>query len=94
MGVSAKARQQGVSRRQFEQSIIDMMDDMQRLEQKISLKADEVVFTMAVAHRKEIDRLQEEILTMRAEIKDLKRNQKDLHMEKSFSMAGRKTRLI
>ncbi|GGC87584.1 hypothetical protein GCM10007216_17890 [Thalassobacillus devorans] len=94
MGVSSKLQQKGVSRRQFEHSLLEMMDDMQRLEQKISLKADEVVFTMAVAHRKEIDRLQEEILTMREEIKELKKNQKDLHMDQSFSLAGRKTRLI
>ncbi|MFD1018448.1 hypothetical protein [Thalassobacillus hwangdonensis] len=90
--VLSMKEKKGVPRQRLEQSLGEVMEEMRRLEQKISLKADEVVFTMAIAHRKEIDRLQEDIIALREEMKLLKKDQKELHMNHHFSLMREKKR--
>ncbi|MBM7552504.1 hypothetical protein [Thalassobacillus pellis] len=91
MGIPVRVKDAGgVPRQCLEDALVDMMEDMRRLEQKISLKADEVVFTMAVSHRKEIDRLQDEIIELHEEVRQLKRTQKELHYKNTLLLSTNK----
>ncbi|WP_082234025.1 hypothetical protein [Halobacillus massiliensis] len=58
----------------YERQLIQLKDKFSLLEKRLSLKADEIVFTMAVSHRKEIDHLKDEIIHLREQVKELKKS--------------------
>ncbi|WP_181348325.1 hypothetical protein [Thalassobacillus sp. CUG 92003] len=72
-----------VSKQEFEEGLGRMIEKFRVLDKRISLKADDVVFTMAVSHRKEIDKLQTEILKLREEVKQLRRSHKELYLSQA-----------
>ncbi|MYL55180.1 hypothetical protein GLW08_17735 [Pontibacillus yanchengensis] len=85
MGVAAKkigTYQNGITRVEFEKSWVDLIDRVQIIDDKVSKKADEVVLTMVLAHRREIEQLQLEFLQLQKEIKTLQKQQKALVEEK------------
>ncbi|WP_173916333.1 hypothetical protein [Halobacillus sp. Marseille-Q1614] len=57
----------------YEKQLVQLKDKFSLLEKRLSLKADEIVFTMAVSHRKEIDQLKDEVIYLREQVKELKR---------------------
>ncbi|MDL4840841.1 hypothetical protein [Aquibacillus rhizosphaerae] len=61
-----------VSKKDFEKGYMDLMNHIRIIDQKLSTKADEVVLTMTLAHRQEIEELQTEVMNLHAEVKRLK----------------------
>lgn len=61
-----------VSKKEFEKAWVELMDEVRIMDQRLSTKADEVVLTMTLSHRQEIEELQNEILSIRKEIKKIK----------------------
>ncbi|KGP73058.1 hypothetical protein [Pontibacillus yanchengensis] len=93
MGVAAKkigTYPDGVSRVEFEKSWVDLIDRVQIIDDKVSKKADEVVLTMVLAHRREIEQLQLEFLQLQKEIKTLQKQQKVLVEDKQKHMIEKK----
>ncbi|MCD5322953.1 MULTISPECIES: hypothetical protein [Pontibacillus] len=79
MAVAAKKIemfQKGVSKFEFEQNWVELMDRIEMVDEKVSRKADEVVMTMVLAHRHEIEDLQSELYRLQGEVKKLQKEQK------------------
>ncbi|WP_138417039.1 hypothetical protein [Aquibacillus sediminis] len=76
MGVAMRSldEKKHVSKQEFEKAYIELMEDIRMVDQKLSTKADDVVLTMTLAHRQEIEELQDELLYLRKEIKQLKQH--------------------
>ncbi|MCP3025893.1 hypothetical protein [Halobacillus sp. A5] len=84
---------ESVSRAAYERQFVQLKKKFHLFEKRLSLKADEIVFTMAVSHRKEIDQLKEEVIHLREQIKDLKKekkvsSKKNLHLSSRKKSAG------
>ncbi|QSS98430.1 hypothetical protein IMZ31_09905 [Pontibacillus sp. ALD_SL1] len=80
MAVAAKKIemfQKGVSKFEFEQNWVELMDRIEMVDEKVSRKADEVVMTMVLAHRHEIEDLQSELYRLQSEVKKLQKEQKN-----------------
>ncbi|KGP93295.1 hypothetical protein N780_12330 [Pontibacillus chungwhensis BH030062] len=87
MAVAAKKIemfQKGVSKFEFEQNWVELMDRIEMVDEKVSRKADEVVMTMVLSHRHEIEDLQSELYRLQSELKKLQKEQKNAvqHIEK------------
>ncbi|WP_345239038.1 hypothetical protein [Pontibacillus salipaludis] len=81
MAVAAKKiemLQKGVSKFEFEQNWVELMDRIEMVDEKVSRKADEVVMTMVLAHRHEIEDLQSELYRLQSEVKKLQKEQKNV----------------
>ncbi len=79
MGLAAKKLdmyQEGMSKREFEKAWMEMMDRMHVIDEKVSKKADEVVLTMVLSHRQEIEHLQSECIRLNQELKELQKRHK------------------
>ncbi|MRH42442.1 hypothetical protein GH741_07060 [Aquibacillus halophilus] len=66
---------QVVTKKEFEKGFIELMDRVRIIDQKLSTKADEVVFTITMTHRQEIEELQFEIIRLNNELKKVKKQQ-------------------
>ncbi|MFC0523195.1 hypothetical protein ACFFGV_06245 [Pontibacillus salicampi] len=87
MGLAAKEwkmYQDGVSKQEFEKSWVDVMDRLQIVEDKISRKADEVVLTMVLSHRKELEKLHEEIQLLQQEVNTIQKDNNDSYSNLGF----------
>ncbi|MBB6452246.1 flagellar motility protein MotE (MotC chaperone) [Salirhabdus euzebyi] len=62
-----------VSKNEFEKIIGDLMDNMQVLQEKISFKADMAIEKELYKQRKEIHRLQSELLSFHEKVKQLEK---------------------
>ncbi len=79
MGLAAKKMEmyrEGMSKREFEKAWMEMMDRVHVIDEKVSRKADEVVLTMVLSHRQEIEHLQSECIRLNQELRDLQKRQK------------------
>ncbi|WP_101844056.1 hypothetical protein [Halobacillus sp. Marseille-P3879] len=83
------SKNQSVSRATYERQFVQLKEKFELLEKRLSLKADEIVFTMAVSHRKEIDQLKEEVIHLRQQIKNVKKEQKPAY-KKNIHLSSRK----
>ncbi|MFG6148728.1 hypothetical protein [Halobacillus sp. B23F22_1] len=83
------SKDQSVSRATYERQFVQLKEKFELLEKRLSLKADEIVFTMAVSHRKEIDQLKEEVIHLREQIKDVKKTQKSGY-KRNLHLSSRK----
>ncbi|MFD2925771.1 hypothetical protein [Halobacillus naozhouensis] len=84
-------KQSVVSMAMYEEQLELLRDKFSQMENRISLKTDEVVFTMAVSHRKEIDFLKEEVLHLRGQLKVAKKEQQQLFVKKYAASARRRS---
>lgn len=85
MGLAAKKMEMyrdGLTKREFEKSWMEMMDRIQVIDEKVSKKADEVVLTMVLSHRQEIEQLQTECIRLNRELRDIQKRQKQIVEEK------------
>ncbi|QTM99621.1 hypothetical protein ERJ70_10110 [Sediminibacillus dalangtanensis] len=82
------ASKNGVSKQVFEKAYVELSDRVRLIDQKLATKADEVVLTLALSHRQEIEELQEEIVKLRKEIKQLKSKKEE---QKLNRYVGKKT---
>ncbi|SDJ68068.1 hypothetical protein [Sediminibacillus albus] len=73
----------GVSKQAFEKAYIDLTDRMRLIDQKLATKADEVVLTLTLSHRQEIEELQTEVLKLHEELKKLK-SKKEVHKAETY----------
>ncbi|UFU01269.1 hypothetical protein KO561_10150 [Radiobacillus kanasensis] len=62
-----------VTKKEFEKGFIELMDQVRLLEQKVATKADDQVLTLTLAHRHELGTLQTEVLSLRKEVKQLRK---------------------
>ncbi|MBH0229549.1 hypothetical protein LCL89_03245 [Halobacillus yeomjeoni] len=76
---------------EFEEQIFQLKEKFSLLERRLSLKADEIVFTMAVAHRKEIDELKDEVFHLREQLKTVKKEQQDQYLERIAYQAKKRS---
>ncbi|MFQ3543016.1 hypothetical protein Q7A53_02945 [Halobacillus rhizosphaerae] len=76
---------------EFEEQLFHLKEKFQLLERRLSLKADEIVFTMAVSHRKEIDELKDEVFYLRDELKKVKKDQQEEYLKKAAFQAKRRS---
>ncbi|UOQ42746.1 hypothetical protein MUN89_12275 [Halobacillus salinarum] len=76
-----------VNSAEFEEQLIRLREKFSLLERSLSLKADEIVFTMAVSHRKEIDQLKEEVIHLQEQLKKVKQDQKSSYIKKVSQLA-------
>ncbi|WP_226034723.1 hypothetical protein [Aquibacillus saliphilus] len=67
-----KEEKRMVTKKEFEKSYIDLMDRIRLIDQKLSTKADDVVLTITLAHRQEIEEMQDEMLKLTMELKKIK----------------------
>ncbi|KHE67992.1 hypothetical protein, partial [Halobacillus sp. BBL2006] len=65
---------------EFEEQLFQLKEKFTLMEKRLSLKADEIVFTMAISHRKEIDELKEEVFQLRDQLKQVKKEQKNHYL--------------
>ncbi|MBA2173912.1 hypothetical protein H0266_03260 [Halobacillus locisalis] len=70
-------KNRSLTHNEFEEQLFQFKEKVGLLERRLSLKADEVVFTMAVSHRKQIDQLKDEVFQLREELKQVKKQQKN-----------------
>ena len=78
MGLAIKQRYQernSVSKKEFEKAYVELIERVRVMDQRISTKADEVVLTMALSHRQQIDELETEILRLREDLKKVKQQE-------------------
>lgn len=61
----------GITKKVYSQSIIELMETIRLMDQRISSKADDVVLTMTLAHRGEIETLQKEVNHIQSELENL-----------------------
>ncbi|MBM7569865.1 hypothetical protein [Aquibacillus albus] len=61
-----------LSKKEFEKAYLELSERIRLIDQRISTKADEVVLTMTLSHRQEIEELQSEIIHLRSELKRVK----------------------
>ncbi|QHE52483.1 hypothetical protein [Pontibacillus sp. HMF3514] len=79
MGLAAKKMEmyrEGMSKREFEKAWMEMMDRVHVIDEKVSKKADEVVLTMVLSHRQEIEHLQSECIRLNQELRELQKRQR------------------
>ncbi|WP_079479992.1 hypothetical protein [Halobacillus salinus] len=69
-------KNRSVAQNEFEAELVRLKEKFSLLERRLSLKADEVVHTMAVSHRREIDGLKDEVFRLREELKKVRKEQK------------------
>ncbi|WP_077621770.1 hypothetical protein [Sediminibacillus massiliensis] len=62
----------GVSKKEFERAYVELSDRLRIIDQRLSTKADDIVLTMTLAHRNEIDELQTEVIKLREELNKVK----------------------
>ena len=62
----------GVSKKTYNQTYMELMEKFRLMDQRISTKADDVVLTLTLAHRKEIDNIQKEISQVRKDLEQLR----------------------
>ncbi|MDC3413014.1 hypothetical protein NC797_09565 [Aquibacillus sp. 3ASR75-11] len=74
-----------VSKKEFEKAWVDLIDQVRIMDQKLSTKADEVVLTMSLTQRQEMEELKQEVLKLRYEIKRLKRSEKKSNNKQTIS---------
>ncbi|WP_079530096.1 hypothetical protein [Halobacillus hunanensis] len=84
-------KQSVVSMALYEEQLDLLRNKFSQMEKRISLKADEAVFTMAVSHRKEIDLFKEEVLRLRDQLKEVRKEQQQLHVKKYVASARRRS---
>lgn len=61
-----------VTRYEFEKEISNLYNRLQDVEDKLTQKADDVVITMALNHRREIDQLQKQLNQLQNELNRIK----------------------
>ncbi|MGR9049962.1 hypothetical protein LC065_14595 [Halobacillus litoralis] len=76
---------------EFEEQLSHLQEKFSLLERRLSIKADEIVFNMAVSHRKEIDELKNEVFGLRDELRKMKRERRYEYMEKVAQQARRRS---
>ncbi|WP_053219445.1 hypothetical protein [Virgibacillus senegalensis] len=74
----------GVSKQAFEKAYVELSDSVRLIEQKLATKADEVVLTLALSHRQEIEELQSEVLKLHKEIRQLKNKKEEQRINRYF----------
>ncbi|WP_163526201.1 hypothetical protein [Halobacillus ihumii] len=84
-------KQSVVSMALYEEQLDLLRNKFSQMDKRISLKADEAVFTMAVSHRKEIDLYKEEVLRLRDQLKEVRKEQQQLHVKKFAASARRRS---
>ncbi|WP_026570157.1 MULTISPECIES: hypothetical protein [Sediminibacillus] len=85
---NATNAQNGVSKQVFEKAYVELSDRVRLIDQKLATKADDVVLTLALSHRQEIEELQGEVVNLRKEIKQLKSKKEEQRLNR---YVGRKT---
>ncbi|MGI8315324.1 hypothetical protein [Halobacillus mangrovi] len=76
---------------EFEELLFQLKEKFTLMEKRLSLKTDEIVFYMAIAHRKETDHLKEDVLQLREQIRKLEKEQKAKCLEKIAYQAKRRS---
>ncbi|WP_226579242.1 hypothetical protein [Halobacillus litoralis] len=80
-----------VTPEEFEEQLAQLQKKFSLLERRLSLKADEIVFTMTISHRKEVDELKDEVFLMRDELKKMKRERRNEYLGKVAQQAKRRS---
>lgn len=80
-----------VTPNEFEEQLSQLQEKFSLLERRLSLKADEIVFTMTVSHRKEIDELRDEVFHLRDELKKMKKERRQDYLGKVAQQAKRRS---
>lgn len=80
-----------VTPNEFEEQLSQLQEKFSLLERRLTLKADEVVFTMTVSHRKEIDELRDEVFHLRDELKKMKKERRQDYLGKVAQQAKRRS---
>jgi cell division protein FtsB len=80
-----------VTPNEFEEQLSQLQEKFSLLERRLSLKADEVVFSMTVSHRKEIDELRDEVFQLRDELKKMKKERRQDYLGKVAQQAKRRS---
>ncbi|CDQ19536.1 hypothetical protein SAMN05192559_104237 [Halobacillus karajensis] len=76
---------------EFEEQLSHLQEKFSLLERRLSMKADEVVFTMTVSHRKEIDELKDEVFLLRDELRKIKKERRHEYLGKVAQQAKRRS---
>ncbi|UOQ93544.1 hypothetical protein MUO14_00615 [Halobacillus shinanisalinarum] len=84
-------QQPAVSMAMYEEQLQLLKEKFTLMEKRISLKADEVVFTMSVSHRKEIDQLKDEVILLREQLKKVNKEQQEIYVKKYAGAARRRS---
>ncbi|MGP4060048.1 hypothetical protein [Halobacillus litoralis] len=80
-----------VTPEEFEEQLSQLREKFSLLERRLSLKADEIVFTMTVSHRKEVDDLKDEVFSLRDELKKMKKERQHAYLGKVAQQAKRRS---
>ncbi|SFJ99570.1 hypothetical protein SAMN04487936_10670 [Halobacillus dabanensis] len=80
-----------VTPNEFEEQLSQLQEKFSLLERRLTLKANEVVFTMTVSHRKEIDELRDEVFYLRDELKKMKKERRQDYLGKVAQQAKRRS---
>ncbi len=80
-----------VTPNEFEEQLSQLQEKFSLLERRLSLKADEIVFTMTVSPRKEIDELRDEVFHLRDELKKMKKERRQDYLGKVAQQAKRRS---
>ncbi|UOR12495.1 hypothetical protein [Halobacillus amylolyticus] len=80
-----------VSMAMYEEQLQLLQEKFSLMEKRISLKADEVVFTMSISHRKEIDQLKDEVIHLREQLSEVKKEQQEIYVKKFAGAARRRS---
>ncbi|REJ09692.1 hypothetical protein [Halobacillus trueperi] len=76
---------------EFEEQLSHLQEKFSLLERRLSIKTDEIVFNMAVSHRKEMDELKNEVFGLRDELRKMKRERRFEYMGKVAQQARRRS---
>ncbi|WP_117160746.1 hypothetical protein [Paraliobacillus sp. X-1268] len=77
MGQKLVNQMNGVSKQAYNQSYTKLIETIRLMDQRISSKADDVVLTMVLAHRGEIENLQQEVNRIHKIVEDLQQTHAD-----------------
>ncbi|MBN8234644.1 hypothetical protein JF544_05255 [Halobacillus kuroshimensis] len=80
-----------VTPEEFERQLFQLQEKFSLLERRMSLKADEIVFSMTVAHRKEVDELKEEVLNLQGELRHMKKEKRQAYMGRIAQQAKKRS---
>lgn len=80
-----------VTPNEFEEQLSQLQKKFSLLERRMTLKADEIVFAMAVTHRKEIDDLKDEVFLLHDELKKMKKQKRFEYLGKVAQQAKRRS---
>ncbi|GGM23134.1 hypothetical protein GCM10011351_06230 [Paraliobacillus quinghaiensis] len=72
MNANSLKQPSGVAKNTYNHAYMELMEKFRLMDQRISTKADDVVLTMALEHRKEIENMQKEINQVRKDLEQLR----------------------